>query len=81
MIQCGHCYAIWPDDYDATHCDCGVDIDENCAEIECATCHATMHLDEGCEWPHQRLYCWGCAHARIKECEEILLSFRLPVSR
>ncbi len=30
FIRCIECGMIWPDDYDATHCDCGVSIDENC---------------------------------------------------
>ena len=72
MIQCDQCYAIWPDDYDATHCDCGAEIDEHCAEIACAACNVTMSLDDECEWPPRRLYCWGCAHEKLTEAESLL---------
>lgn len=33
-IKCGQCGMIWPDNYDATHCDCGASIDENCQYYE-----------------------------------------------
>lgn len=72
MIQCDQCYAIWPDDYDATSCDCGAAIDEHCAEIACAECNVTMSLDDGCEWPPRRLYCWACCHSKLTEAESLL---------
>lgn len=67
MIQCNRCWRVWPEDYDATHCDCGAPIDESCEELLCRKCGIALHLTDGSEWPEQKLYCWGCAHERLAE--------------
>jgi hypothetical protein len=36
---------------------------------ECAKCHCTIAVDDGCEWPKDGL-CWVCQHERIRELEQ-----------
>jgi len=40
-------------------------IDENCFPISCYKCSAPLSLEEGAEWPSQKLYCWECAHEKL----------------
>jgi len=57
---------IWPDDYDASACDCGADID-HCEIPQCRQCGEVLFLNEGCEWPNQPLFCWSCANAIMEK--------------
>lgn len=52
------CYCGWED---RNVCKCSQD---------CDVCSDTMHLQELCEWPEGKLYCWGCAHDRIAKLEK-----------
>jgi hypothetical protein len=31
-----------------------------------------MSLNDDCEWPERRLYCWECAHEKLSEAEKLL---------
>ena len=70
-VQCFECWRVIADDTDEIYCDCGAEIDRNCFPLMCAKCFVPLFLKDGCEWPQeQRLYCWACAHERLKELEQ-----------